>query len=194
MKFKGDSRGLIEGFGVLVNFLPTNFWNSFTEKMLRVATPDTIDQIEAGLIDAAQVCGYHTGYGIYTSKEFHGVVDPLIEEDVDYLYGLFALLKAWGWGDVSIVDLVPKKRLVARAENYYESEIAQTFHITRPCAYMLRGVTAAFMDIFYGSEKYPDGLYTFKAIQKSGVELGDPYAEFIIEPTPEKEKRFVMSA
>ncbi|MBW1782135.1 MAG: hypothetical protein JRL30_15525 [Deltaproteobacteria bacterium] len=51
---------------------------------------------------------------------------------------------------------------------------------SRPCSYMIQGVSAAFMDIAYGDKPYPDGMGTFKCEQTKGIEIGDDYGEFLV--------------
>jgi hypothetical protein len=176
----GNEDGLIPAFGVLVNVLPTNFWNTFTEKMIASADESNFALVESKLEEAAAECGYHTGWGIINSEEFKSVVQPMIKQiPEDVLHGAYAVLGAWGWADAEIIELQPKVRKVIRAQKYYESEIKDTFPLQHTCAYMLRGISRAFMDIAYG-EPYPKGLNTYVCEQTKGIEIGDPYSEFII--------------
>ena len=182
IKVKGDKDGLINAFGVLLQFMPTNFWNTFTEKMLKSVKDDVklTEEVEEGLEIAAAECGYHTGWGIINSDEFKRIIGPMIEkEPEDILHGAFAVLSAWGWGDTEIIELIPNKRMIIRAYGYYESEISDTFITERPVAFMLKGICRAFMDIAYGAP-YPKGLGTFKCEQTRAIETGDEVGEFII--------------
>ena len=70
IKVKGNEEGLIPAFGVLIQFLPANFWNTFTEKMLMSVDDKHLEEVEKGLERAAGECGYHTGWGIINSEEF----------------------------------------------------------------------------------------------------------------------------
>lgn len=183
IKVKGNSDGLIPAFGVLVNFFPSFFWNTFSEKMLKTAQhdPERYQEIETGLERAAAECGYHTGYGIITSQEFDAIVGPMIEKRPDdILHGAYAVFTAWGWANAEIVELSPTKKVV-RVHDYYESDIRDTMRVTRPFAYMIRGVSRAFMDLAYG-KRYPDGYGTFQSRQTKAIELGDPYGEFVVTP------------
>ena len=65
--------------------------------------------------------------------------------------------------------------MVVRAQDYYESD-SKPGYLT---AFMIRGVSSAFFDLAYG-KPYPDGIYTFKCEQTKGIELGDPFAEFVV--------------
>jgi hypothetical protein len=179
LKAKGNNDGLIPEFGVLINFLPTNFWNSFTEFMIMNAK-DKLKEVGAGLEKAAAECGYHTGYGIITSKEFNAIIGPMVEKKPDdILHGAFAVLTAWGWADSEIVELIPNEKMVVRAYGYYESEIRDTFKVVEPCAYMLTGICRAFMDLGF-SAAYPNGYGAFKSVQTKGIEVGNEYAEILI--------------
>jgi len=179
IKVKGDSQGLISAFGVLIQFLPTNFWNTFSERMLSNAGDDWA-AIETQLELAGADCGYHTGWGIINSHEFKSVVGPMVQNvPEDILHGAFAVLTAWGWADAEIVSLVPGDRMVIKAHGYYEAEIRDTFIPERPVAFMLRGICRAFMDLGYG-KPYPDGFGTFTCVQTKAIELGDPYGEFVV--------------
>jgi hypothetical protein len=180
IKVKGNQEGMIPAFGVLVQFLPANFWNTFTEKMLSVAGDRYLDDVEAGLEQAAAECGYHTGWGIINSDEFKSIVGPMIENvPEDVLHGAYAVFSAWGWAKCEIVELVPGQKKVIRAYEYYEAKIKETLKLKKHCAYMIKGVTRAFMDIAYGGE-YPDGFGHFKCRQTKGIEFGDSYGEFVI--------------
>lgn len=181
IKVKGNADGLIPSYNVLVNFLPFHFWNSFSEKILKKALKDEnlYNQVESGLERAAAECGYHTGYGIITSEEFKAVIGPMIEkEPEDILYGAYAVFTAWGWADAEITELSPA-RMVVKAHDYYESDIRDTFRVEKPFAYMIKGVSRAFMDLGYG-KPYPDGFGTFECVQTRARELGDPFGEFVV--------------
>ena len=178
---QGNADGLIPSYNVLVNFLPVHFWNSFSEKILKKALGDEAlyNEVETGLERAAAECGYHTGYGIITSEEFKTVIGPMIEkEPEDILYGAYAVFTAWGWADAEIVEL-SSSRMVVKARDYYESDISDTFSVSKPFAYMIKGVSRAFMDLAYG-KPYPDGFGTFACVQTRARELGDPFGEFIV--------------
>ncbi|MFH2034987.1 MAG: hypothetical protein ABIJ45_01180 [Candidatus Zixiibacteriota bacterium] len=177
LKVQGNDEGLIPAFGVLVNQLPANFWNGFSEKILDAAGEELFEVAEGLLENAAAECGYHTGFGIITSDEFNSVVGPMIEnKPEDILHGAYGVFTAWGWANSEIVELIPGEKMVVRAYDYYESDINKP---KKNCAYMIRGVSRAFMDLAYSSE-YPKGLGKFKCAQTKGIEMGDEYGEFVI--------------
>jgi len=177
IKVQGDEDGLIPGFNVLVNQLPTAFWNTFAERMMAAATDANRQQIEDGLVRCAYECGYHTGYGIVTSEEFKSVVTPMVTEGAkDVLRGAYAVFTAWGWAKSGIVQIKEGERMVVRATDYYESESGGT----GVRAYMIRGVSAAFFELAY-AKPYPDGMDTYTCKQTRGMEVGDPHGEFVVE-------------
>ena len=132
------------------------------------------------LVNAAHECGYHTGFGIITSEEWDAVVAPMIEQaPEDVLHGAYAVFTAWGWAKSEIVELIPGEKMVVRAYDYYEADVVQRGTLSNKAAYMIQGVSAAFMDLAYG-EPYPNGLRTFKCEQTKGIECGDEYGEFVV--------------
>ena len=176
LEVQGNEEGLIPGFNVLVNLLPVAFWNTFTERIIEAAPAERLKEVEDALVDCALVCGYNTGYGIITSEEFKSVVDPMVTEGAkDILRGAYAVFTAWGWAKSGIVQIKEGERMVVRAQDYYESD-SKPGYLT---AFMIRGVSSAFFDLAYGNP-YPDGIYTFKCEQTKGIELGDPFAEFVV--------------
>jgi hypothetical protein len=179
----GDENGMIPAFGVLINQLPANFWNLFSVKILQAAGDDLYDDASGLLENAAAECGYHTGWGIINSEEFKAVVGPMIAPDSqleDTLAGAYAVFTAFGWAKAEISELIPGEKMVVRAHDYYESDVKDTFKPRKPFAYMIRGVSRAFMDIAYGKAPYPDGHGTFVCEQTKAIELGDAYGEFVV--------------
>jgi hypothetical protein len=183
----GDENGLIPAFGVLVNQLPADFWNGFAQRLTHLVDSDLREAAELLLVNAAHECGYHTGYGIITSEEWKSVVAPMVEKvPEDVLHGAVAVLAAWGWANAEIAELIPGERMVVRAYDYYEADPVVYGRASRPQAYMLRGVCAAFMDLAYGGPYDPTGatgLRTFTCTQTKGIECGDPYGEFVVTRT-----------
>jgi hypothetical protein len=184
IKVAGDENGIIEGFNVMVNQLPAAFWNSFAERLTQKAPPEMLEATEYLLYNAAHECGYHTGYGIITSEEWNKVVKPMIEKvPEDILHGAYAVFTAWGWANAEIVELIPGERMVVRAYNYYESDTVKFGSSKKFGAYMIRGVSAAFMELAYGGNydhTGKTGLNTFKCEQVKGIECGDEYGEFVV--------------
>ena len=176
LNVQGDEEGLIPGYNVLVNLLPVDFWNTFTKRIMEAVSEDRRQECEEALVNCALECGYNTGYGIINSEEFKSVVEPMITEGAkDILRGAYAVFTAWGWAKSGIVQIKEGERMTVRAQDYYESDIGADYL----CAFMIRGVSSAFFDLAYAAA-YPDGIRTFKCEQTKGMEVGDPFGEFVV--------------
>jgi hypothetical protein len=178
-----DDNGIIEGYNVLITQFPTVFWNSFAERLSSKVSDDMLQATEYLLYNAAHECGYHTGYGIITSDEWNAVVKPMVEKvPEDVLHGAYAVFTAWGWADSEIVELIPGEKMVIRAYDYYESDIVKYGASRKMSAYMIAGVSAAFMELGYAGAYDPKGkaVGTFQCKQTKGIECGDSYAEFVV--------------
>lgn len=193
IKIKANSDGLIPISNVLITKIPSNFYNIFSLKLLqsiikssyKVGESDVAIDLhsyaESLLENAAAECGFHTGCAVINSDEFEAVMGSSIEKQEDLLYGLFAVAVAWGWGDFEIVELIPNEKLVLRAYDYYESDIKDLLiNDKHYFAYMLQGVSRAFMDIVYGHKCPSNRLGVFKSQQTKGIEMGDSYGEFVV--------------
>lgn len=192
LKIEANSDGLIPAANVLIVQFPSDFYNNFSLKLLeailessckvgeiKVCT-DLHDYAEELLENAAAECGYHTGCGIINSDEFEAVMGASAEKPEDILYGLFAIAVSWGWGNLEIVELIPSEKLVLRAYDYYEADVKSSLKYRYYFAYMLKGITRAFMDLIYGHKCPPQRLGVFKCEQTKGIELGDEYGEFVV--------------
>jgi hypothetical protein len=172
-----NAEGLIPEFNVLVNQLPTEFWDEFADRIIAAAPADRRDAIEAELVECAHESGYHTGHGIITSDEFKAIVTPMVTEGPkDILRGAYAVLTAWGWAKSGIVQIVEGERMTIRATDYYESDGHKSDH---KLAFMIRGISTAFFELAYG-RPYPDGMGAYQCEQVKGIECGDQFGEFII--------------
>jgi len=178
LNVRGDENGLMPGYNVLVNFLPTSFWNMFAERLILAAAPEDKKEVRDGLYRCAQECGYHTGYGIINSDEFNAVVMPMVTEGAkDVLRGAFAVFTAWGWAKSGVVQIREGEKMVIRAQDYYE----QDTHLKgEKMAFMVMAGSGAFFDLAYGAP-YPKGLGTFIGEEIKGIELGDEFGEFIVK-------------
>ncbi|MDD3293198.1 MAG: hypothetical protein PHG20_00720 [Geobacteraceae bacterium] len=173
---QGDENGLIPEYEVLVNLLPVKLLNTFSERIMAAAPPEMKAKVEEGLVRAAYECGYHTGCGIITSDIFNDVVLPMVTEgEKDILRGAYAAFTAWGWAKSGIVQLKEGEKMIIRAYDYYEADSGGE----GLRGFMLRGLSQAFFDLAY-AEPYPDGMDTYVCHQTKGIEVGDPYGEFIV--------------
>ena len=181
---RSDATGLMPGFGVFIQRMPASIWTLFAERLSRSVPDELLETAEWLLVNAAQDCGYHTGYGIITSEEWNAVVAPMIEKvPEDILHGAFAVLTALGWGKWEIVELIPGEKMIVRAYDYYEADAVDYGKSNKKSAYTMTGVAAACMDLAYGGNydiTGKTGLRTFTAKQTKGIECGDEYGEIVV--------------
>ena len=175
-----ESKGIIPLFGVYLSLFSVYYYNrlsfNFEIKMgkQREAEARTL------LIKAAQECGYATFQGIRDSWEWEQVVAPMVENKEDQIFGFVAVAVAFGWGDLAVAELDQGERIVIRASDSYEARgYLEKYGLAKSeKCYMLQGVTAAFMDLVYGSD-YPNSCFTFAAQEPRCRAKGDPYCEFV---------------
>ena len=175
-----ESKGIIPLFGVYLSLFSVNYYNRLSFDFEIKMGKQREAEAKALLIAAAQECGYATFQGIRDSWEWQQVVAPMVENKKDQIFGFVAVALAFGWGDLAVEELVPGEKLVIRASDSYEANgyLAQYGTAKSEKCYMLRGVTAAFMDLVYGGD-YPDSCFAFAAQELSCRVKGDPYCEFI---------------
>lgn len=173
-----EEKGIIPLFGVYLSMISVDYYNRVSFGFERTMA----DKVKAEklLVAAAQECGYATFQGIKSSREWDEVVKPMIERTEDQIECLISIAIAFGWGDLAVHELIPGEKLVIHAKDSYEAKgyLDLEGRAEAGKCYMLRGVTAAFMDLIYGAE-YPNGCFQYKAIETSCQAKGDPHCEFI---------------
>ncbi len=177
-----EEKGIIPLFGVYLSMIPVQYYNRVSfgfEKKLADS-----GEAEKLLVTAGQECGYATFQGIRSSREWDEVVRPMIECREDQIDCFISIAIAFGWGDLTVLELVPDRKLVIRASDSYEAKgylDAYGRADTGKC-YMLRGVAAAFMDLVYGGD-YPDGCFQYTAEETCCQARGDEHCEFVARKT-----------
>lgn len=173
-----ESKGIIPLFGVYLSLFPVQYYNTLSFDFEQKLGKD--NRAKTLLIEAAQECGYATFQGIRNSWEWEEIVTPMIEKKEDQISGFAAVAVAFGWGDLEVKEILPEKKLRIRVRDSYEAAgyLERYGAATSGKCYMLRGVTAAFMDLIYGAD-YPDGCFDFTAEEPLCRAKGDPYCEFV---------------
>jgi hypothetical protein len=175
-----ESKGIIPLFGVYLSLFSVGYYNKLSFGFEQKLGKQREAEAEALLTRAAQECGYATFQGIRNSWEWEEIVDPMIDKKDDQITGFVAVAVAFGWGDIEVKEILPEEKLRIRVNDSYEA----TGYLERYGAaasgkcYMLRGVTAAFMDLIYGA-RYPDGCFDFVAGEPLCRAKGDPFCEFV---------------
>ena len=177
-----DSKGIMPIFGVYLSLNYMSYYNEISFEFERAMGKERREEAEELLVAAAQECGYATFHGIRTSAEWETLVQPMIETDTDRIHAFAAIAVALGWGELVVEEIVPHERLVIQARNGYEADGYLQNYGTADSGrcYMLRGVTAGFMDLLYGPP-YPDGCFAYEAKETRCRAMGAPYCEFIAQ-------------
>jgi len=177
-----DAKGIIPIFGVYLSLNQVEYYNRLSFEFEGSWDSHNSHEARALLIEAAQECGYATFQGIRTSVEWQQLVEPMVETEEDQIHAFSAITVALGWGDLSVAEFIPEEKLVIRARSGYEAEgfLQHYAHADTGKCFMLCGVTAAFMDLMYGPD-YPDGCFTYKAMETRCRAMGDDYCEFVAQ-------------
>jgi predicted hydrocarbon binding protein len=175
-----ESKGIIPLFGVYLSLFSVGYYNKLSFGFEQKLGKQREAEAEALLTRAAQECGYATFQGIRNSWEWEEIVDPMIEKKDDQITGFAAVAVAFGWGDIEVKEIFPEEKLRIRVNDSYEASGYLERYGAAPSGkcYMLRGVTAAFMDLIYGAQ-YPDGCFDFVAEEPLCRAKGDPFCEFV---------------
>ena len=175
-----ESKGIIPLFGVYLSLFSVGYYNKLSFGFEQKLGKPREAEAEALLTSAAQECGYATFQGIRNSWEWEEIVDPMIDKKDDQITGFAAVVVAFGWGDIEVKEILPEKKLRIRVNDSYEASgyLERYGTATSGKCYMLRGVTAAFMDLIYGAD-YPDGCFDFVAEEPLCRAKGDPFCEFV---------------
>ena len=182
-----ESKGIIPLFGVYLSLFSVGYYNKLSFDFEQMLGINRESEAEALLTAAAQECGYATFQGIRNSWEWDEIVSPMIDTKDDQISGFAAVAVAFGWGDLEVKDILPEKKLRIRVTDSYEASgyLKRYGRADSGKCYMLRGVTAAFMDLIYGAE-YPDGCFDFVAEEPFCRAKGDPFCEFVAEKSSDQ--------
>lgn len=175
-----EEKGIIPLFGVYLSMIPVQYYNRISFEFERKSEDKKL--AEQLLVEAGQECGYTTFNGIRNSWEWAEVIQPMIESPEDQIHCFASIAIAFGWGNLQVRELIPDNRLVVRVNESYEAK-GYSENYGRADAgkcYMLRGVTAAFMDLVYGGD-YSVGCFKYAAVETQCQAKGEPYCEFIAQ-------------
>jgi len=99
--FSGNEEGLIPAFGLYLTKHPADYYNRISYGLLGAfarENPELEEDAIALLTEAGHVCAFHTFGGIMSSVEWDAVVMPMIQSLEDWVYGMVAVVNAFGWG------------------------------------------------------------------------------------------------
>ncbi|MFT3711086.1 MAG: 4-vinyl reductase [Archangium sp.] len=151
----GTVEGKIDAFGVSLTRHYANYYNlisyRFDQQMEKAAGDAATAAARLLLVEAGQVCAFHTFGGIMESAEWEGLIKPMIKTTEDWVYGMVAVVNALGWGRWSVTGLEPGQRLELTVDGSYESNgyLAAFGKSSTPRCYLATGGTSGLMNLVY---------------------------------------------
>ena len=197
----GNDEGLIPAFGLYLTQHMADYYNrcSFAMAHRLERTPELIDDGQTLLVEAGHGCAFHTFGGIMKSAEWDAVVRPMLTSREDWVYGMTAVVNAFGWGRWTVRDLQPGHRLVVTVQDSYEAMgyLRDYPRSGSPRCYLSTGGVAGLMNLLYVGDitegpELTDAYYkqVFRSPNRFvGTEVlcravGDPLCLFIAQRTP----------
>jgi hypothetical protein len=148
----GDSRGLVEAFGVLVTQHFANYYNHCANRSLDIIQSEKPEAIEVArelFRESGHQCGFHTFGGILTSPEWEALVAPLTGDPLEVITGSLAIARALGFGHWALESYEPNKSLIFRSPATYESVYRKASYPLGDagCCYLYQGAGLAVMQL-----------------------------------------------
>ncbi|MBL9044379.1 MAG: 4-vinyl reductase [Myxococcales bacterium] len=194
----GNDEGLIPAFGLYLTQHLADYYNRISFAMARrlEKTPELIDDGRTLLVEAGHGCAFNTFGGIMKSAEWDAVVRPMLQTREDWVYGMAAVVNAFGWGHWTVRDLVANRRLVVSVSDSYEAEgwLRDYPQSDRPRCFLANGGVAGLMNLLYvgditqGPElneayykKLFRGTESFTSTEVLCRAMGDPLCLFVAQ-------------
>jgi len=147
--------GLLRSFGVILANNPVDYLVGRESDFIKLLGDSARPLAEKVLIDAAQWCANATFGGIMNSKEWAGLVEPMVDNTADRFEGLVAVTNVLGWGRIASWKLDENaQELTFRVDySYYVKDWIDHYGKSdRPICYMWTGVAGGYMDLLFGKK------------------------------------------
>lgn len=193
MPLVGNEAGLCPVFmqddgspGAHLSSVPMEFYSLlFTDYSTQMAKLGRAEEARVRLIGGAEACSYHTWGKVMTSHEWHGMLDPMVKNTEDKMYGLIAMANMLGRGKWQVVDFKPGERLELESFNNYEGESYERLGY-KPSACScstMNGTATAHMNLVYPAHELnaDDCIGDFKTTETKCVARGDDRCSFVTE-------------
>lgn len=179
-----DKFGLVEKFGVLVNWTPQQFYSGLEYNFI-----NQLAGYDLGLERSAEellhfdgeACALNTLHGITRSAEWAGLVKPQLSKSGDAVVALNAIMNCLGWGKCQIIDLNPGEGVTVKLFGGQEGLGYRTmFGISKkPRCYAFSGAVRALMEVFLPGEVVEAKFGRFRVEEKQCIAMGHPHCEFV---------------
>lgn len=150
--------GLIEAFGVFLTRMYANYYCLISYRTLqKLKEKMGEDGVALGsklLTEAGHVCAFNTFGGIMKSTEWSGLIKPMIKSKEDWVYGIVAVVNAFGWGQWEVLELIPNTKLVIKITSGYEanSYLKMYEKSEYPISFLATGGVAGIMNLIYNGD------------------------------------------
>ncbi|HSK02179.1 MAG TPA: 4-vinyl reductase [Kofleriaceae bacterium] len=192
MPLIGDERGLCGVFiqddgsaGAHLSSVPVDFFALlFADYHRQMTALGRAVEARVRLIGAVESCSYFTWGKVLGSREWRGMIAPMVKHTEDQLHGLVALANVLGRGAWAVVELRRGERLEMESYNNYEAEsFARLDFEPGACSCStMSGTATAYMNLVYPShELNTAGIGDFKTTEVSCIARGDDRCRFVSE-------------
>lgn len=178
----GNEDGLIPMFNVYLANTPQTFYNlvciRYLEEMSKIGR-ELVAKLN--LIRDAEFCAMNTFSGILNSDEWMAIIQPMIKNKSDNVFGLIAVANALGWGKIFIKEHTSGESLKLIVSNGYEAfgywQLKKETAEHGQC-FMMSGISSGLMSLIYLKGNFSDRLGTYQTIETNCVCSKDDHCEF----------------
>ncbi|MDH5655621.1 MAG: 4-vinyl reductase, partial [Spirochaetia bacterium] len=185
MPLFGNEDGLIPAFNVYLANMPVDFYNliclRFLEDMEKKKLLSTAQNL---LVIAGEICAINTLRGFMNSREWKSLVEPMIKEESDNIFGLVALTNSLGWGNWHICEHEIEEKLIIESLNSYEATgfLKYKNEASISQCYTLRGVATGMMELLYTDGSVEERIGSYDSEEYSCVAAGNYSCKFKVMP------------
>lgn len=178
-----DKLGLVQKFGVLVNWTPQQFYSGLEYSFI-----NQLAEYDLGLERSAEellhfdgeACALNTFHGITRSGEWSALVKPQLQKPGDAVVALNAIMNCLGWGKAQITDLAAGEGVTVRLYGGQEGLGYRAMYgiSKKPRCYAFSGAVRALMEVFLPGEAVEAKFGRFRVEEKQCVSMGHDHCEF----------------
>lgn len=179
----GNDLGLVPVFNVYLANTPQSFYNLICLNYLQ-----EMDHIGRGnvakmcLVKDAEFCAMNTFSGIKNSDEWMALIQPMVKNKADDIFGLLAVANALGWGRICVREHTPGESLSLIESNGYEAfgylQLKNEIAKEGQC-FMLAGIASGLMSLIYENGNFSDRVGLYLTTEKNCLCRHDHHCEFV---------------
>lgn len=184
MPIHGNDDGLVPAFGVYLANTPADFYNQLNIHFIEaMRDKNMFESARRLLVEAGESCAMNTFRGIMASPEWEGLVQPMVKEERDKIYGLVALSNGFGWGNWRVREHKTEDALRIESLNGYEAIGFREYRdvCAEPQCFMLVGVSAGMMELIYSDGSIEDRYGTYVSEESACICTARDGCTFAVE-------------